>query len=636
MQKHQDSEKDLTANPLDPQTDTDTAAEIVASGQSAEKADAAQVAGDSELAAKSSAEEAEAASAAAPVTAPEAEAVTAPAAEAVAEPGAEVVAEPEAASAAEPVSEPAPESAVESVGAPSEPEPEPAPVLDQRLATESGSAADESAADQEAAPQAQAESAPESESEAKSESEPKAEPESNVASVPDTEAGAEAEAEAEAGAEAEAEAEPAPAPAKVPFSKFNLVPSLARAIADLGFDYCTPIQAQSLRYTLVGYDVTGKAQTGTGKTAAFLITIINDLLRNPQREQRYIGEPRALVLAPTRELVMQIANDAEDLCKHTGLHVVTLVGGEDYQRQLRKVDKKPVDIVVATPGRLIDFLQQDHLYLGLIELLVIDEADRMLDMGFIPQVRNIVARTPHKDCRQTLLFSATFTPEILELTSRWAMDPIMIEIAPERVATETVEQIVYLVTSESKYNLLYNLIGLQGSDKVIIFSNRRDQVRKLADNLHRHGVNCGMLSGEVAQKKRIQTLEGFRDGKIKVLVATDVAGRGLHIDDVTHVINYTLPEEAEDYVHRIGRTGRAGAVGTSISFACEEDSFLLPNIEEKLGQKLPCVHPDSALLADPPPFTRASRFKDEGKTSGGRGGRGGSSRSGGGRPRPQR
>lgn len=432
-----------------------------------------------------------------------------------------------------------------------------------------------------------------------------------------------------------AEIVPVAAPPKVPFSTFNLEPALERAIADLGFEFCTPIQAQSLRYSLRGYDVTGKAQTGTGKTAAFLITIINDLLKNPVKDTRYLGEPRAIVLAPTRELVIQIANDAANLTKHADLHVVTLVGGEDYQKQLRQVDKRPVDIVVATPGRLIDFLQQDHLYLGLVELLVIDEADRMLDMGFIPQVRTIVSRTPHKECRQTLLFSATFTPEIIELTSRWAMDPVMIEIQPERVATDNVEQLVYLVTTEDKYKLLYNLIAAEGADRVIVFNNRRDQVRKLADNLYRHGVSCGLLSGEIAQNKRVRTLEEFRDGTIKVLVATDVAGRGLHIDDVTHVINYSLPEEADDYVHRIGRTGRAGSVGTSISFACEEDSFLLPNIEAKLGQKLPCVYPDTALLLDPPPFSRATHFKDESKParSGSRSGQG---RSGGGKPRPRR
>ena len=426
-------------------------------------------------------------------------------------------------------------------------------------------------------------------------------------------------------------------PTKVQFSSFNLEPALEKAISDLGYEFCTPIQAQSLRYTLRGYDVTGKAQTGTGKTAAFLITIINDLLKNPMQDSRYIGEPRAIVLAPTRELVMQIASDAANLTKHTDLHVVTLVGGEDYQKQLRQVDKRPVDIVVATPGRLIDFLQQDHLYLGLVELLVIDEADRMLDMGFIPQVRTIVSRTPHKDCRQTLLFSATFTPEIIELTSRWAMDPIMIEIQPERVATDNVEQLVYLVTTDDKYKLLYNLIAAEGADRVIVFNNRRDQVRKLADNLYRHGVSCGLLSGEIAQNKRVRTLEEFRDGTIKVLVATDVAGRGLHIDDVTHVINYSLPEEPEDYVHRIGRTGRAGSVGTSISFACEEDSFLLPNIEKTLGQKLACVYPDASLLVDPPPFSRPTHFKDESKpTRSGGSSRPGQGRSGGGKPRPRR
>lgn len=413
---------------------------------------------------------------------------------------------------------------------------------------------------------------------------------------------------------------------RLKFAAFNLVEPLNRAIADLGFEYCTPIQAQSLHYTLKGNDVTGRAQTGTGKTAAFLITIINDLVSNPIEGERFVAEPRALIIAPTRELVMQIANDAQDLSKYADLHVVTMVGGEDYQKQLRALDKRPVDIVVATPGRLIDFVQNDQVYLGLVELMVIDEADRMLDMGFIPQVRSIVARTPAKECRQTLLFSATFTPEVLELTKRWAMDPIMIEIEPTQVATDTIDQLVYLVTTEDKYKLLYNLIAQEGADKVIVFNNRRDQVRKLADNLHRNGVSCGLLSGEIAQNKRVQTLEAFREGKLQVLVATDVAGRGLHIDDVTHVINYSLPEEAEDYVHRIGRTGRAGNVGTSISFACEDDSFLLPNIEEKLGRKLNCIHPEEHLLAAPPAFERASRFKAPPKTGSDRKDRGSSSR----------
>ena len=395
------------------------------------------------------------------------------------------------------------------------------------------------------------------------------------------------------------------------FDQFELQKPLRDAIDKLGFKFCTPIQAQSLVLTLAGYDVTGKAQTGTGKTAAFLITIINDLLSNPIDEKRYLAEPRALVVAPTRELAIQIASDATKLTACCDLHTVTLVGGEDYQKQNRALDAKPVDIVVATPGRLLDFVSNDNLYLGLIELLVLDEADRMLDMGFIPQVRQIVARTPRKECRQTLLFSATFTPEIAELTTRWAMEPIMVEVEPQKVAADAVDQVVYLVTTAAKYNLLYQLVTQPEVEKVMVFSNRRDQVRRLADNLYRNGIDCGLLSGEIAQNKRIRTLEDFKSGKLKVLVATDVAGRGLHIDDVTHVINYTLPEEPEDYVHRIGRTGRAGALGTSISFACEEDSFLLPDIEEKLGQKLVCTHPNEELLEKPPALSRSSKFKEK-------------------------
>jgi len=415
---------------------------------------------------------------------------------------------------------------------------------------------------------------------------------------------------------------------RVSFDEFDLQKPLRDAIKGLGFEYCTPIQAKSLVHTLAGHDVTGKAQTGTGKTAAFLITIINDLLKNPVTEERYLAEPRALVVAPTRELAIQIASDAADLTRNCGLHTVTLVGGEDYQKQNRALDAKPVDLVVATPGRLLDFVSNDSLYLGLVELLVLDEADRMLDMGFIPQVRQVVSRTPRKDCRQTLLFSATFTPEIMEMAERWAVDPVPVEIEPTQVAADAVDQVVYLVTTNSKYDLLYNLISQPEAEKVMVFNNRRDQVRRLADSLHRNGIDCGMLSGEIPQNKRVRTLEEFKSGKSKVLVATDVAGRGLHIEDVTHVINFSLPEEPDDYVHRIGRTGRAGAIGTSISFACEEDSFLLPTIEEKLGRKLDCIHPPDSLLEKAPAFTRASKFKERGKS-----GSGDARRTGGGRRR---
>ena len=357
----------------------------------------------------------------------------------------------------------------------------------------------------------------------------------------------------------------------------------------------------------------GRVDADGGRDLGWFGTLADEPLLCAEKRRiegaRFLAEPRALIIAPTRELAIQIASDAADLTRFCDLHTVTLVGGEDYQKQNRALELKPVDIVVATPGRLLDFAQNDNLHLGMIELLVLDEADRMLDMGFIPQVRAVVARTPKKDCRQTLLFSATFTPDIVELATRWAVDPVMVEIEPERVAAEAVDQIVYLVTTADKYNLLYNLISEPEATKVLVFSNRRDQVRRLADNLYRNGINCGLLSGEIPQNKRIRTLDEFKEGKIRVLVATDVAGRGLHIEEVTHVINYALSEEADDYVHRIGRTGRAGAIGTSISFACEEDSFLLPAIEEKLGNKLNCIHPDPRLLNKAPPFSRATHFK---------------------------
>ena len=392
-----------------------------------------------------------------------------------------------------------------------------------------------------------------------------------------------------------------------PFADLELAEPLQKAVFNLGFEFCTPIQAQSLAYTLEGHDVTGRAQTGTGKTIAFLLTILNDLLSNP-KDDRYIAEPRALIVAPTRELAIQIAADADELTRFCDIHVVTLVGGEEYQKQLSALEKRVVDIIVATPGRLLDFVSNDNIYLGLIELLVLDEADRMLDMGFIPQVRRVIAQTPKKDCRQTLMFSATFSDEIIELAQRWAMNPVMVEVEPEKIASDSVTQMIYLTTSDNKYDLLYNLLLEKETEKVIVFNNRRDQVRELADYLHRSGIDCGALSGDIPQYKRIRTLNAFKTGKLRVLVATDVAGRGLHIDDVSHVINFSLPEEPEDYVHRIGRTGRAGAIGTSISFACEEDSFLLPAIEEKLGTKLNCVYPLDHLLEPAPPFVRKSRF----------------------------
>ncbi len=391
-----------------------------------------------------------------------------------------------------------------------------------------------------------------------------------------------------------------PVEGKTRFHDFDLELPLMRGIADLGFKYCSPIQAQSLPYALKGKDVVGKAQTGTGKTAAFLTAIIDDLLKNPITEKRYAGEARALVIAPTRELVIQIAEDAKALCKYTDLKIHTLVGGMDYTRQQRHLHDDLVDILVATPGRLLDFCGNKDVYLDQLEILVIDEADRMLDMGFIPQVRQIVRQTPKREDRQTLFFSATFTDDVHNLVQQWTYKPVTVDIEPESVANARVEQHVYLVSTEEKYTLLYNLIQQEHAESMIVFANRRDECRDLHEKLLRHGIKAGLLSGEITQNKRVSTLDSFKGGEIKVLVATDVAGRGIHISGISHVVNFTLPEEPEDYVHRIGRTGRAGKHGTSISFACEDDALRLEPIERLLGKSIKCEQPPEQLLLAPP------------------------------------
>ncbi|MEZ5529391.1 MAG: ATP-dependent RNA helicase RhlB [Porticoccaceae bacterium] len=387
-----------------------------------------------------------------------------------------------------------------------------------------------------------------------------------------------------------------PQEGKLRFHDLDLPLTLMHGIADLGFEYCSPIQARSLPYSLRAHDVVGKAQTGTGKTAAFLVTIITELLNHPVEDERFAGEARALIIAPTRELVMQIADDAKALCKYTDLHVHTLVGGMDYDKQKRHLMESLCDILVATPGRLLDFAGSRDVYLDRVEILVLDEADRMLDMGFIPQVRRIVRLTPHRESRHTLFFSATFTPDVINLAEQWTVDPVHVEIEPKNVATDTVDQKVYITSAEEKFRLLYNIIRGDDVDSVIVFANRRDQCRRLQEKLKDKGFSVGLLSGDVPQNKRVKTLEDFKSGKLKVLVATDVAGRGIHIDGISHVVNYTLPEESEDYVHRIGRTGRAGKSGTSISFACEDDAFLLEPIQKLLGRKLHCEQPDAELL----------------------------------------
>jgi ATP-dependent RNA helicase RhlB len=439
--------------------------------------------------------------------------------------------------------------------------------------------------------------------------------------VADEAAVAETASEDAAGAE---EAPAAEAPDPVRFAEFGLPKPLADSIADLGFTACTPIQAETLPHALSDYDITGQAQTGTGKTAAFLIAIIAHQLEHPLDEVPPPGTPRALIIAPTRELAMQIADDAVGLTKHVEpMNVVTVVGGMDFDRQLKILETQVVDILVATPGRLLDFVTRGKVNLRKVDQLVLDEADRMLSMGFIPDVRRIIRQTPPKRRRQTLLFSATFNEDVLRLASQWTLAAEHVVIEPESVATDTVEQRVYLVSAKQKFALLYNLMDDLDLDRVIVFANRRDTTRRVQERLAALGIECELLSGEVPQNKRLKTLERFKAGKTRVLAATDVAGRGLHVEAISHVINYDLPEDPEDYVHRIGRTGRAGATGISISFVGETDAFLLPEIEQLLGQRITCSTPQDEMLVAPDEPNRPKESRSRApRRDGGRDGRG--------------
>jgi len=404
-----------------------------------------------------------------------------------------------------------------------------------------------------------------------------------------------------------------PAEGKTRFHDFDLSNPLLHAICDLGFEYCTPIQAEILPSSLSGKDASGRAQTGTGKTAAFLITVITRMLNDPIQGKRNPGTPRVLVLAPTRELVLQISEEARQLAKYTDLQTISVFGGMDYEKQRKQLSAGWVDIVVATPGRLLDFQRRRDITLKKVEVLIIDEADRMLDMGFIPDVRKIIYSTPAKDKRQTLLFSATLTGEITRLAAQWTRNSVTVEIEPEQIAVDTVEQVVYIVTTVDKFALLFNFIHRQNLKRVLIFCNRRDEVRRLATMLTRYGINCSTLSGDIPQKKRISRLEAFKTGKIRILVATDVAGRGIHIEGMDHVINFTLPRDPEDYVHRIGRTGRAGATGTSVSFADEKESFYIPAIEAFIEQKLSCIAPNEEWLTMPEPIPERKKGRSRRK-----------------------
>ena len=383
------------------------------------------------------------------------------------------------------------------------------------------------------------------------------------------------------------------------FHDLGLHSSILHAIADLKFNYCTPVQAKLLPHTLEGKDATAKAQTGTGKSASFIITILAAFFKTPQKNNN--GTPRALILAPTRELVHQIEKDFKALAKYTRFKILGVYGGTGYQEQQAALRSSPIDVIVATPGRLMDFMDKKLIHTSKVEIIVIDEADRMLDMGFIPDVRRIILTTPHKSKRQTLFFSATLTPEVLRLAQTWTTDnAVQIEIDPEQTAADSVHQIVYITTESDKFKHVYNLITSENLTRVILFVNRKDTAKYLASKFERYNQKCSVLSGDIPQDKRFKVLENFKAGRINLLVATDVAARGLHIENISHVINYDLPNEPDHYIHRIGRTGRAGASGISISFADESSSFFIPEIEKVLGYKIACEYPSEALEKDLP------------------------------------
>jgi ATP-dependent RNA helicase RhlB len=383
------------------------------------------------------------------------------------------------------------------------------------------------------------------------------------------------------------------------FHDMGLHWSILHAIADLKFNYCTPVQAILLPHTLEGKDATAKAQTGTGKSASFIITILAAFLKTPQKNNN--GTPRALILAPTRELVHQIEKDFKALARYTRFKILAVYGGTGYHEQQTALKSSPIDVIVATPGRLMDFMDKKLIHTSKVEIIVIDEADRMLDMGFIPDVRRIILTTPHKSKRQTLFFSATLTPEVLRLAQTWTTEnAVQIEIDPDQTAADSIQQIVYITTEADKFKHVYNLITSENLTRVILFVNRKDTAKFLASKFERYNQKCSVLSGDIPQDKRFKVLENFKNGRINLLVATDVAARGLHIENISHVINYDLPNEPDHYIHRIGRTGRAGASGISISFADETSSFFIPEIEKVLGYKITCEYPSDALEKELP------------------------------------
>ena len=382
----------------------------------------------------------------------------------------------------------------------------------------------------------------------------------------------------------------------ISFDSLSLEPSLMQGIRDAGFHNCTPIQAQTLPIGLSGRDVAGQAQTGTGKTAAFLIALYQTLLKNPPHASRGTSSIRAIVVAPTRELAVQIFNDAEILGKHTGFKNAVVYGGVDYEKQ-RKQLVDGVDVLIGTPGRLIDYLKQHVFDMRHAQVLVLDEADRMFDLGFIADIRYILRRLPHPEKRLSMLFSATLSHRVLELAYEHMNNPELVRIEPDKMTVDRVRQLMYYPAMEEKIPLLIGLLRSSEARRTMVFVNTKRTAERLEATLNANGFNAQALSGDVPQPKRLRFLRDFHNGDLAVLIATDVASRGLHIPDVSHVFNFDLPQDSADYVHRIGRTARAGAEGDAISFACEEYAVSLPEIEEYIGHKVPSAPIGRELLA---------------------------------------
>lgn len=393
---------------------------------------------------------------------------------------------------------------------------------------------------------------------------------------------------------------------KTSFKSMGLHPDLLRALDDLGYQYATPIQAQSIPLLLESRDLAGQAQTGTGKTNAFLLAVLNELLTLPEADERHANEPRAFIMAPTRELVIQIYEDAKKLAKYTGLKACVAFGGADYDKQ-RDAILQGCDILIGTAGRLIDFYKQDIYNFYALDCVVLDEADRMFDLGFIADIRYLFRKMPPPAERLNMLFSATLSNRVKELAYEHMNSPVHIQVEAEQVTADKVTQLLYYPSNNEKLPLLVGLLQKLQPGKSMVFTNTRRQAENVWLALMGNGINAGLLTGDVAQKKRMRLLDELKSGDIDVLIATDVAARGLHIGGVTHVFNYDLPDDAEDYVHRIGRTARAGASGDAISFACEDAAFNLPAIEAYIEASIPTAEVTADLLAELKPSARADR-----------------------------